>query len=357
MPGPLPMKSFLAAAATRGVSSSAIEQAAAAYAEFERVVRLHAGDRASFTSMALGATGNTTRALDLQHKRAAYRANRHLWGVHSDVQLATLILRPATDSPEHDFDIVKLRGVFGWRRERSERPLYVLSGTGIPGKVSGDDDATQDATGKGKGTSPATHPDTTHPDTEPIEEPVHGVPLLKAYCSQPLPEMRRQELGAKRYRTELVTPGIGKESEVSYVTGELVRNVPGSREQPTPVYEITLRVPARTLLIDLLFDEDHLRPESVDCAIYVDRCRHLAALGGPFTAADRLPMGESVVFLGRGTGVLATPVLPSYVEMVEHAMARIGWEGSRFVAYRCKVEYPMVQTTLELLAHLGPRNP
>ena len=71
---------------------------------------------------------------------------------------------------------------------------------------------------------------------------------------------------------------------------------------------------------------------------------------------DLLPFQESVVFLGKGPAALRTLDFPRYVEMAEYAFKRLAWDGGRFDAYRCRVAYPVMPSTVTFWFDL-PKQP
>ena len=59
-----------------------------------------------------------------------------------------------------------------------------------------------------------------------------------------------------------------------------------------------------------------------------------------------MALRESIVYLGKGPSVLHTPEVPRYAEMVQYALDRSGWNASNFDVYRCRVEYPVMPSSV-----------
>ena len=57
---------------------------------------------------------------------------------------------------------------------------------------------------------------------------------------------------------------------------------------------------------------------------------------------------ESVMYLGQGLSVLPTREVPRYVELARYATDRLGWDADRFDVYRCRIEYPVMPSTVVL---------
>jgi hypothetical protein len=61
------------------------------------------------------------------------------------------------------------------------------------------------------------------------------------------------------------------------------------------------------------------------------------------------------VYLGKGPSVLCSADVPRYPEMAAYALARLGSNGDRFDVYRCRVEYPVLATTVRVIFSLPTR--
>jgi hypothetical protein len=65
--------------------------------------------------------------------------------------------------------------------------------------------------------------------------------------------------------------------------------------------------------------------------------------------SDEPYVSESVNYLGMSTDALFTANAPRYVELVRWGLARLGWDESEFHFYRCRLEYPILATTLQIV--------
>jgi hypothetical protein len=71
---------------------------------------------------------------------------------------------------------------------------------------------------------------------------------------------------------------------------------------------------------------------------------------------DLLPTSASVVHLGRGPQVLSSANVPRYAEMVQYALDRAGWDARQFDVYRCRVEFPVMPSSVMVRFEM-PRRP
>lgn len=337
VPGPGPMQRFLRAAARRQVPDSVLEAASEAYAAFARMVETHADTRRVFDSLVSACAQPTADPLGLAHKRAAYRANSHLWGVHCRARVHCGIVNAGAEGPLRAADILTVDATIDLRRLRPDVPLLLKSSR--PRKPEDRDPTLFIA--------------------EPLlaeHELTHGVPLLTEFCSQPLPQLQARESEAGDVRIEWAATSVGNDSAVSHVTAEVRRGLPSPFLEGAP--EIGLRswtrIPTEVMVYDILLNRNHYRPVREKVAVYADRSR--PSLGAPlaFTEDDRLGVQEVVNHIGRGRGALHAPEMPRYPEAVAYAMGRLGWNPEDFDVYRCRVEYPVVQTVVIISFDLAP---
>lgn len=333
VPGKGAMRRFFDAATAQGVPAKPIESASAALEAFDELVRTHAGDRGSFASLVSGVASEGGGTVDLQHKRGAFRNNRHLWGVQAKAQMKCLILYPAAD-PEL-FDLAAVFGYVGLHRSRSTSAL-LLSRTSI----SGDN---YNAIG----------PSFARESLEAGHGAQHGVSLLSSFCSQPLPELCVTEYEPKIVQTELVGDGIGRTSAVTIIQGKVLRNITSMYSGETPPRlnsNAWIRLPVEVLIHDVLIHEEFLGlTSSLTPEVFVSGGNHWDVPSTPESdQANRLDLRESAVHLGKGPSVLHTPDVPRLAEMVEYTCEQLGWDANRFDAYRCRVQYPVMPSKVTM---------
>lgn len=335
--GPAPMKRFLRAAAEREVPEPVIQAVADAYAAFLRLVEAHADDRRTFDSIisAYGTAGSDV--VDVQHKRAAFRANSHIWGVQAKTMVRVVVFTASAEVPD-TLDAGTLAGHVDLRRVR---PVPIFLETRVPaGGERGED--------RGALERYRLEPLATGDDL------IHGASLLKEFCSRPLPEIRLRRSAAGRDQIEVVASGVGNESAVTYVAGYVQRNMPpldAAAANPEPVAtSVFVRLPCEAFIFDVLIDRDLFRPEKAQVSVYGDRTGSFFSTSSPgwLEDSDVLGFRESVVHLGEGTSVLSTPDFPRHAEMVRHALQRLGWDSRRFGVYRCRIEYPILHSIVRL---------
>lgn len=328
VPGAGAMRLFLKAAVEQDVKSTLIDRAARAADEFEQLVDTHAGDRASFEAMISSWSADSRAKMDLNYKRAAFRSNSYFYGIQATAQLSCCLVHPSAD--ESLIDVALLRGYMGLRRLRTSVPCVVAhvratDAEGAPRALI------REPLDPGGGTS-------------------HGVSLIRKFCSDPLPQFRTVEAEGGFVHGELIGEGVGNTAAVTCFTGDVTRKAgaryAGELDRDFGVC-VMVRIPCTALILDLLVHEGTFGPFSPKLSVFGEHLEG-APFPSPTKERDRLELLESVLYLGQGLSVLPTREVPRYVELARFATDRLGWDADRFDVYRCRIEYPVMPSTVVL---------
>ena len=334
VPGPAYIRTFLKAAARAGVRSALLEAVEAAAEEFERLVKKHAGDRLTFNSMVSGLLGNEDAdQFNLQQRRAAFRANRHLWGLQATTQVRCAFLNVGDDPAK--VTLALLDGYIDLRQLRRSAPLTVSRAL-----------VTDDA-------------DTLLPvRSRPIAPEgagEHGLALMPEFCSQPPPRLREVRAAGGYLTGELVSPGVGKEGAITCFTGWWAQDaVPRYRSEGDQCASLMtmVRVPCEAVTFCVLVRRGLLANLELKLAVYSDHRAELPYPNGDCRMEKLLLPDEVVTHVGRGAQALCTPDVPRLAEMVQYVFDRLGWDGEQFEAYRCRIAYPIMPSTIEISTEL-----
>jgi hypothetical protein len=342
IPGTGAMNRFFDAAVARGAPETVVEAARQAVREFKGVVQAHAGDRSAFDSMISSLGGQASAAVDLQHRRAAYKANSHIWGVRAKAQLSCLILRPAPSDPER-VDMLGVRGLIGLRRLRPNATWEISRSrqSESDGRVLQRHD-----------------PKRVIPIDPPGADDTPGFSLLQGFCSQPLPKFKSVRGPAGFASVELEPTDIGNKAALTCLFGDVY---PGffarycDPDDPDPVFtsHSMVRTPCEVLVHDVMITPAVLS-EPAEPLVFSDLRTVDPAFAG--RSRDLLPTSASVVHLGRGPQVLSSANVPRYAEMVQYALDRAGWDARQFDVYRCRVEFPVMPSSVMVRFEM-PRRP
>lgn len=327
VPGLGALRTFLNAARKAGVQETLLGAATDAASQFDRLVASHAGDRTAFDSMISSFAGtDDAAAITLQHRRATFRGQRHIFGVQARLQVQCIVAQPAEDP--RFLDLARITGFQSLRQLRPNAPLVIASAC-----ATNDDGTVRD----------------THIEPlDPTADPSSSIALINQFCSQPPPQFRAVQRAPGAIRRVLVSDGVGKKAAITCVEGHVARGVVPRYREPentTGAAIASIRMPCEGLLLDLLVREDTFQP--FEPRVYA--CgEHLGELAGPgaSTELQRLEPLETVSYLGRGPSVLYAAEFPRYAALGQYVFDRLGWDASRFDVYRCRVEYPVLPSTV-----------
>ena len=338
LPGQAGVRIFLEAAARNGVSSELTGTVAKALEEFDKLIGLHAGDRTSLEMMVNAKARSGREDADSVYRKAAFRGNSYIWGVQAKAQLKTDILLPAPEKGV--LDICSLRGFIGLRRLRANVSWVVARGRCV------DNDG---ESRRGFVREPL--------DSVGDPEGTMDVPLLRGFCSTPLPQFRRVAGQHGFVEDELVEGPVGDTAALTCITAEVCRGVASYyRDEHNRFGEVISRVrtPCEVLIFDQLVHEDIFGRLHPELAVYGE-----LADSGPFPVGGRhrnlLEVSEKVEYLGKGTSGLHTPHVPRYAEMARYVFDRLRCDADRFDVYRVRMRYPMIPASVVMRCELPER--
>jgi hypothetical protein len=328
LPGSAGTEIFFNAVKQRGAPPPLIEAARSAVRDFNRLVEIHSGDRASLEMMLSSYARESSERLEMLHRKQLFSGASYLWGVQAKTQLRADFVAPS-DEPEM-VDIVSLRGFIGLRRLRPEVP-WVIDRTRIA-----DDDAKVRQPSRREALDPRC-------DTE------SDAPLLPEFCSKPLPEVRRVPGPEGFVHFELAGGPVGDTGAVTCISGEVFRRAaPRYRTEQNTLGEHAqlMRTPCKLLVLDVFLHQD------LDFATPPELVVEGQILGLTYPPADRdharLPVHETVQDLGAGPPLVQTPDIPNYGRIVQAVFDRVGWNPADFHGFRVRMRYPPSPTVVVL---------
>ncbi len=323
------IKRFSTATESAGVSPSLTTDVVSTCQQFDEMVAMHAADRAEFDLMAASIfPGENSAAAELANRRSAYRAQSHIWGFQQDVMTVTAIVR---GSPEGDVtDECDLNQKLGMRRLRAGAPMRVFGIRRLP--------------------TSQTDSFVSRRPLEPAAADVYGAPLLPDFCSNPLPKFDVIPASDGWNHFNLRSDAIGRRSAVNLAFGDVSFGIPlaakaeGSRQFQ---HGGLLTVPTRLKIFTLMVHRPSFGVVSPGCLTFRPASgeggiENIAALG------FQLPMREQVEMIGSGADAAATPDVPRYPSLIEHACRILSWDADEFDVYRLRIEYPVLDTVVRV---------
>lgn len=337
MPGKLNVQKVISAAKRLGLSPTILKTLAEATEEFEELVLTHAGDRSTFDSMVSTGGADDDDGLTLRQKRAAFRANRHLRGAQAATQIKSLILHPAKE--QGLLDLVAIQGYSELRRVRYDGALIVSRV-----RISDDDHRIRQSNWEPLGPIPGSESESS---------------LLGAFCSPELPPFRAVRTSGDFVIGELVGRGIGNQAAFTCIDGYVARGaVPRFRDASNRFGAMLswIPIPCESLVLDLVVHEDALGSINPVVACYSTTLNE-SQLPETMESCDRLPLNESVSYLGKGLPVLASSDLPQHAEMYNAVFKKLGWASERFDVFRCRIAFPLMLSSVLIRFDLPERPP
>jgi hypothetical protein len=340
IPGATSVKRFLDAAAERRVNRELIACAEEAVSGFQQLIETHAGDRESLHMMLATSADESSQDERIELRRLAFVGNSSIWGVQAKAQLRAHFLHPGTR--DGWLDVASIRGFVGFQRLRRDVPWLVTRM-----RVDNDTDA------------PRQQPERAPLDPGAAQEHEgQGVPLLRPFCSQPLPQFRRTVTPDGFVQDELLGGPIGRTAAIDCFTGEICRNL-GSyyRDERNWLWRVRarMRTPCRVLIVDQFVHEEVFGPIQPELCVYSELTQGAEGLHTEQLEGNRLPITGSVLDLGYGTGAIHTPEVRRYAEMVGYVFDRLQWEAKRFRVYRVRLEFPPIPTSVGMVSPLPER--
>lgn len=326
----VPSKSSIAklvrAAVKQGANEAAAEATLDAEGRFREMVERHAEERVFFDTMTGALSSEATTPMDLELKRAAFRANSQIYGRYCKLRYTCSILAPAA-KPGH-FDFLYLHGARGYQQLRPEASMKIAIVRGIMNDRE-EDPMRGDAVGLDLG---------------------EGYGLLKQYSSPHLPPLRVEVTENQARALYLTTPDLGIGGELDFALGEFNRDCLVRSDTPGEPRRISLnswsKIPAILMTKDLLIHRSLFGGENVDTKVLADFSP--ADTGASRMTPPELPIRESSTSLGMGIRGAHLPEFADYTAMLRDLFGQVGWDPDEFRVFRCKVEYPVLFSVLRM---------
>ncbi len=321
IPGPEPLGRLLDAAERMRVEPKVVSDARAAVHRFAELIANEAGDRGSLDAIISAWLPEAREKHELMAKQTVYRGMSLARGMSCEASVNLMALWPS-DRREHFLDALAVMGTLGLRRFNDQARLTIASWT------SQVDQPLERLTLDGQ---PAGSPNDLR---------------LDGFCSEPLMDYEAHE--SENAVAYTVTPAdVGLGASMDTVIAELQRDSmmrvrpPGSRGDGDAFVSGEVTVPTRVFVLDVLVHRDVFVGSEPRVVVYDMAVRGFADVNDRSRDLDRYALTERVQACGRGVSGLRLTEAPRYVEMVESALGRVGWEADGFRAYRCRVEYPI----------------
>ena len=332
VPGAVGYRIWTEAAAAHAAPRPLVAEATVEYAQLQEVIDRFAGSRKAFDMMVAGLTptGGDSR-LDLEHRRQMFLGASYVWGLQSRATFRCDIVAPASEPGR--LDLVSIRGIVDLRRLRPEAAWRFRTAVSIDDKG-------------------VLRP---MPDRRPVDAAASGgdrlaPPLLREFCTEPLPEFRAHDLGGGWVEFEARGGGVGREGEQTIVNAEVIRGhetIVRTEDFHGFHHLLSLRTPTELGVFDILCHRDVFEPGGEFDLVHNSDLHHCAVREGrPHRSSDRLSGPNRPEKLGRGLARAGLREVPFYEEMLEGVFRKIGWSPEQFELHRARVPFPAIPSSI-----------
>lgn len=320
LPGPEPLRRALRAARKVGASQDAVREASASIEAFDAFIREEAGDRSSLDAILSAWLPEARREFELRRKQAAFKALSQLKGAYAELDHSAVFLAPAADG--RHLDVVWLIGMADLQRLR-------------PGVVVKFD--TRRLIAGGRPRRPTTL------DGKEIEG-LDPALRLDEFCDGPPAPLEARPVGDVVHYT-LGDAGFGPRSGVDILfaevnRAEIPRRVPHGSGRRGYVFA-DVKVPAKRLYLDVFVHREVYPASEPELVLYDTTIDGVADVNDPIRDIDRLDQDETIRPLGVGVAKADIPAFSRRIELLEHALRKLGWDAQDFRGYRVEIDYPI----------------
>lgn len=321
------LKRLVVVALDKGLTPETAAVVQAAADEFHRFIRLHAEDRDYFDTMVAGASpSKKAMSVLVQRRRAAYRANSHVWGSQNDLWLLSSILRRSADDPAK-VDLITLARQQGLRRLRADANVYLMSM-----KL---DSSSYDA--------PTEQDDLIKHALDPAAAAEMRMPVIPEFSTHPLPRVNCTTTPNGRRLFSWLDDTVGLKSTCDIVTGTINRGVPmvvegDGRRQMVVTYAPRIK-PSALLVMDLIVHRASFPDVNVQSIVHASLTEPTPLVEAQ--AGLQFVVDEDVAPLGRADATNLSE-FPQYRGLLQHATTKVGWNLNEFDVYRLRMAYPIM---------------
>lgn len=311
------------------MAKTLIDHSQHAFKSFEQFVTERAGDRQAFNSMA-GGGRNDGQATTLTHKKAAFRAGAHFLGVETDTVAITFLLHRSVRNPGK-CDLATLVYKIGIRRLRPEARVLLAYVRKSWDEVTSDDLDSR-----------------RFEPIEPDVDPHFIATLLPPFCSNAKADTVVTMVDRDHVQMEIAAGSIDTTGATNWAFGVEERNSAVEMESGRNLkLHANISAAAKTLVVDVMIEPVVTAEPSTKVLTYL---HSNTIVDGQLIRAEheRMNISESVVAMGRGDSAAQRSELPRYAELIDYACERLGWSAKDFKTYRCRVEYPVLGSGLDL---------
>lgn len=326
IPGNSGMKQVTSSLVERELPIHIAESISDAYLSYQKMTKRHSSDKNSLELMLEGMNLEDEETIQ-KSRQYAYRGNCGIWGIQSSVRLSSHVIAINKDDPTQ-LDYAQLGGLLGFQRLRPGQPWPIFQFHSY------------EDTGK-----------SLRSNMLPISEnPNPEFPLIiNEFCEGTLPDLHLT-CDSTSTNYEFGDGIVGKTGSSDVFFGYVdTLTKPRYQDESNQIGELLCLIdsPIETLVFDLIVDRELAEQIQPVTTIYG------RATGPKYglelrMSRNRVPFAEPLRFLEPGAHMLTTPLVPSYVQLGDQVMDRMGRVMSDFVCWRLVMKYPVMPSTVSI---------
>jgi hypothetical protein len=269
-----------------------------------------------FESLVSALSPRGVRRVDHQHRRAAFRANAHMWGLSAECVAVVNVLVPGAEPGWFDFHAVQ--GFVGARIMRPDARVAVKGRLRAP---SGENAAAD-------GTA------------------IPGAVLMEAFSTLRDAALHEEEGRAGFRATRIEFKGVRPtHAETLFIRRTVARFAPTGTEEYAATNSL-VTWPAAMIHKELIVPAGTTDPATAVLEAYANRDDPKGAY--ELDPRDRVPLHEEVQVIRNVTAPPPAPELPRLPELFAAVTGAHAGAGVRFDVYRVRIAFPMLHSLVSL---------
>jgi len=316
------------------------EGAAGAVERLGGIVSSLGGDQRGFESLASALSPGGVRRVELTHRRSAFRANVHLWGMHVRCLSLLVIIHPNPETGEIDGYFV--HGYHDARPTRPGVPMILrsqLKANFVPPRgvaPTPPPASAPDPAGAQGGEAAGTRPPEVSQDTDFLDN--------FSTLARPSLSVSRREDGF--VETHVSFRGVSPADAETIVLGRYVRRAFDISEEVCDL-KMFVSWPCEMLHADVLIPRGLTDPTASALELYT--CRDDPRQAFELRRDDRAAFHEHAKVFAGVERPPSTANYPRLREVFEDSVQRQGWGGGTYDCYRVQVPFPLMHGLVRLV--------
>ena len=307
------------------------DSARAAMQSFEQLVDELGVDQKGFESLVSALTPRGVRRVEMAHRRAAYRANAHMWGVSAECMVQVTVLLP--DKEGKKLDLHAIDGFVGARITRPNARVIFAART-RPDNMTPDEMISRAAA-----------------ERDQVGRELPAAALLTEFSTLQGAALREVQYAGFR-GTRVDFKGVRPADAENIFIHRHVKGIVGLDSDEYARSNSMISWPTMMLHKDLVLPAGYTDPTTLSQRAFARREDPKAVF--EFDPEDEVPLLESPAMYLNVDAAPHTANVPRLPEIVSWILDSHGARGTRLDVYRGEVEFPMLHSMISMMVRHVP---